>query len=52
MSEEASYIKVTLPKEVKDIASKHIQETTGLNISQWLRSKVFEAAGAANKVPK
>jgi hypothetical protein len=51
MSEEA-YIKVTLPREVKDAASKHIQATTGLNVSQWLRSKVFEAARGSNKVPK
>lgn len=48
MSDNA-YIKVTVNEDVKKEASKHIQETTGLALSQWLRSKVYEAADKSKK---
>jgi hypothetical protein len=44
-----SYIKVTVPDEVKTKAALAIKDSTGLTLAQWLRSKVYEAASLEDK---
>lgn len=44
MNKEQAYIKIAIDAEVKSLAEKAIKDTTGLKLTQWLRSKVYEAA--------
>ena len=45
MSKDTAYIKIAMEDaKVKKAAEENIQKTTGLKLTQWLRSKVYEAA--------
>jgi antitoxin component of RelBE/YafQ-DinJ toxin-antitoxin module len=44
MSKEQAYIKIAIDSDVKQAAEDNIKDTTGLKLTQWLRSKVYEAA--------
>ena len=50
MSDKA-YIKITVPPKVKEAANKNLEDLKGLTLTQWLRSKVFEASGTTEDKP-